>query len=266
MSEILEARNVALVFDIHGNLGALEAVLDDIEARSDIDLVVFGGDYALNGPQPAACVQRAMETGHPAIMGNTDEYLTTGYEVHGEDPVVEWTHGALDGRQLEWLAERPFDVSVAPPGKGDEPESLMHVVHANPVDTERPLLVEPHPYSEWAKTSEDEASELLAGERAQVTVLGHIHCPMAGRFDGHRVRAVGSVGFPWDGNQKAAYGLARWNGNGWTLQDIRLSYDTNAAIEALEQSGMPQVEARIESLEDASFAPLAEPDDSGETG
>lgn len=261
MSETIEARNVALVFDIHGNLRALEAVLEDIGNRSDIDAVIFGGDYAVNGPEPTECVRRVMETNHPAILGNTDEYLTTKYEAHREDPVVEWTQQQLGDAELEWLGARPFDISVAPPEEGDVPENRLHVVHANPVDTERPILVEPHAYSGWSMTSPEEADELLQNERAQMTVFGHIHYPMAGRFGDRRVRAVGSVGFPWDGNQKAAYGLARWNGDGWTLQDIRISYDTESVVEAILESGMPEAEARADSIRDASFVPLAPSDD-----
>ncbi|GEM_PF-375274 len=264
MTETIEARNVALVFDIHGNLRALEAVLEDIADRSEIDAVIFGGDYAVNGPEPTECVRRVMETSHPAILGNTDEYLTTKYEAHREDPVVEWTRQQLEDSQLDWLGARPFDVSVAPPEQGDVAENHLHVVHANPVDTERPILVEPHAYSGWSMTSPEEADELLQNERAQMTVFGHIHYPMAGRFGDRRVRAVGSVGFPWDGNQKAAYGLARWNGNGWTLQDIRISYDTESVVEAILESGMPEAEARADSIRDASFAPLAPSDDDDE--
>src|ERR671932_1665523 len=65
---------VAVVSDVHGNLLALEAVLADL-ADIQPDLVVYGGDMALGGPEPAAVVDRIRELGWPSVLGNTDEML-----------------------------------------------------------------------------------------------------------------------------------------------------------------------------------------------
>src|SRR5919202_3712281 len=65
---------VAVVSDVHGNLLALEAVLADL-AEVQPDVVVYGGDMALGGPEPAAVVDRIRELGWPSVLGNTDQVL-----------------------------------------------------------------------------------------------------------------------------------------------------------------------------------------------
>lgn len=65
---------VAIVSDVHGNFSALEAVISDLEALQP-DLVVHGGDLALNGPRPAECIDRIRELGWPGVVGNTDQAL-----------------------------------------------------------------------------------------------------------------------------------------------------------------------------------------------
>jgi predicted phosphodiesterase len=60
---------VAVVSDIHGNLSALEAILDDL-ARQQPDLVLHGGDLAANGSRPAEVIDRVRELGWPGVAGN----------------------------------------------------------------------------------------------------------------------------------------------------------------------------------------------------
>lgn len=268
-TEVLEARNVAFVYDVHGNQEALQAVLEDLEGR-EVDLVVFGGDYALNGPRPAETVEAIRQSELPAIRGNTDEYLLAdGVEQEGQgNPVVEWTRGELSEEQLEWMRQRPFAVRVAAPGMREEPGSHLLAVHATPTSLEDVLLVEEHPHKEWPVTDEEEAAAMVGDVRADVVVYGHIHSASAGVCGEQRVRSIGSVGFPWDGDRRAAYGLARWNGDGWVLQDIRVDYDWESVADEIETSGAPRAEARAASIRDAAFEPLApdEEEDGEEEG
>src|SRR3954468_13376047 len=64
----------AVVSDVHGNLTALDAVVDDL-ARREVDTVVHGGDRALAGAQGAEVVDRIRELGWPGVVGNVDELL-----------------------------------------------------------------------------------------------------------------------------------------------------------------------------------------------
>jgi predicted phosphodiesterase len=66
----------AVLFDVHGNLTALDAVLAEAQAEG-FDRLLFGGDLVLFGPEPAACVDRLRGLGDQlaAIKGNTDRYV-----------------------------------------------------------------------------------------------------------------------------------------------------------------------------------------------
>ena len=68
---------LAIVSDVHGNLIAFDAVIAAVQDESP-ELVVHGGDLALNGPRPAEVVDRVRELGWPGIVGNTDEVLWAG--------------------------------------------------------------------------------------------------------------------------------------------------------------------------------------------
>src|SRR5207247_9486302 len=67
---------IAVISDIHGNLWALEAVLQDLD-RLGPSQVIVAGDLALGGPRPAECVEFVRRRGYPAILGNTNEWLTS---------------------------------------------------------------------------------------------------------------------------------------------------------------------------------------------
>lgn len=251
----MRARRVALLYDMHGNSAALEAVLDDLDGK-DVDALAFGGDYALKGPRPAEVVDRIREFSTKAILGNTDEYLLSDDEPHASDPLVEWTNERLGASGRQWLFERPFETTVTPPG-GTSPTEDLKLVHATPTDIEAPLLLEDHPTAEWPRTSSKRASELLGDIQAGCVVYGHVHVASSGVVDGIRLRSVGSVGLPWDGDPRAAYAIASWDGDRWNIDDHRVDYDYESVARETE-SKLPDGEVSAESLRRASFEPFAE--------
>jgi predicted phosphodiesterase len=248
-----DVRRVALLYDVHGNATALEAVLDDVEARG-VDDVVLGGDYALKGPRPGRALElvRALEA--RAIRGNTDLYLR---DDDSDDEVVRWTRDRLTADPLDWLADRPFACRIAPEPDAD-PSQHLHVVHATPTDLEDVLLVEPHPFDGWPTTDIDDARAMLGDVEADLVAYGHIHVATSGTIAGQRVRSIGSVGMPWDGDRRAAYAIARWQEDHWGIEDVRVEYDWRSVVERLESSDAPRARARAESIRTARFDPLAE--------
>jgi hypothetical protein len=130
------------------------------------------------------------------------------------------------------------------------------VVHANPVDTVTPLHIEDHPHEPWTATTDEEVDELLGETEANLVAYGHIHNPAAGQVAGRRLKSLGSVGLPWDGDQRAAYGIAEWDGEVWEIEDVRVEYDWESVAEELERSQAPGSEEAAESLRQASFGPM----------
>lgn len=71
---------IAIISDIHGNLPAFEAVLEDL-LQSSPDLIFHGGDLATNGANPAAIVDQIRELGWPGVMGNAaDAQIASGMD------------------------------------------------------------------------------------------------------------------------------------------------------------------------------------------
>src|SRR2546428_14179981 len=96
---------IAVISDIHGNLWALQAVLQDLDTLGPSQVVV-AGDLALGGPRPAECVELIRRRGYPAIRGNTDEWLSSA-----PDPItdaISWAGAQLSDADRRYLAGLPF--------------------------------------------------------------------------------------------------------------------------------------------------------------
>ncbi len=205
---------LALLYDIHGNVRALEAVLADAE-RQGTTAFLIGGDVALFGPWPEETVARLDEL-EPAtsIRGNGERWTAD------PDAAPEWLRGATAAAR-EALGDELVAAHMALPASapiGDDTRAW----HGSPVSDVRSFLPEPG----------DDEAELLAGAREQRLIFGHTHVPFA------RAAAVGatelvnpgSVGMPLDGDHRAAYALLHDDG---TIEHRRVAYDHAAATTVL---------------------------------
>src|SRR5215218_8725806 len=160
-------RVIAVLYDVHGNLAALDAVLEDARAAG-AQRWLLGGDYALFGGWPAESVARLREL-QPAVWvrGNVDR----------------WTGDAT----ADELGRLPFEAEVAG----------ARVVHASPVSDLRSFGPGP---------GEDDA-ELLEGVTAARLLFGHTHVQFRRTAGEVELVNPGSVGYPLDGDRRAAYAL-----------------------------------------------------------
>ena len=159
----------AVLFDVHGNLAALDAVLAEAQAEG-FDRLLFGGDLVLFGPEPAACVDRLRGLGDQlvAIKGNTDRYV-----IDRQDEVTHWAHALGDDR-LAWLDALPAQLAV--------PEQDALLVHATPRGDEEMLMPE---------TPASEAAAMLAGVEQHTLLCGHVHIQYRRQLAGHEVDQPG---------------------------------------------------------------------------
>jgi putative phosphoesterase len=150
---------VAALYDVHGNVPALEAVLADVE-REGVDAIVFGGDLFL-GPQPAetAALVRSVEAAF--VRGNCDR-----------EP-DEWTRCKLDDETIAWSQGWPLTVEL---------DGVLYC-HAAPKDDMRPILTDASPPERF--------DEALEGIDARLVVAGHTHM----QFKRDRWVNAGSVGW-----------------------------------------------------------------------
>jgi diadenosine tetraphosphatase ApaH/serine/threonine PP2A family protein phosphatase len=200
---------LALLFDIHGNLPALEAVLDDARAR-DVGGYVLGGDYAVFGAWPAETVARLRELQDATwIRGNVDRWAA---------------EGAPDGEPaasgVAACRERLDAATVAELGALPESADLGHDTrawHASPKSDLRSFFPEPG----------DDEAELLEGVTDRRLVFGHFHLAFERTAaNGIELVGPGSVGIPLDGDHRAAYALLHPDGR---IERRRVAYDHAAS-------------------------------------
>jgi diadenosine tetraphosphatase ApaH/serine/threonine PP2A family protein phosphatase len=230
---------IAVISDIHGNLEALEAVLQDA-AREKVEGVICLGDVVGYGADPNACMDRVAAACRATVLGNHDVAARDLREAENFNEVareaIRWTSRKLTAENLRRLHHLPYDFV------SDD----TRYVHASPDD----------PPSWHYILTEQEAWSAFEACPEPVCFVGHSHVPLrvmlrAGRLVvldedtlqvGEEERAlinVGSVGQPRDGDWRASYVL--WDpGERWATSR-RVEYDVEGASRKILEAGLPEI-------------------------
>jgi predicted phosphodiesterase len=218
--------NVLALYDIHGNLDALEAVLADPRAGGP-DAVVVGGD-AVPGPFARATLDRLEQLGAPVrwVRGNGEREVAAavGAPQPAEDDVVgrfaAISAGELGDERARALGGLPLTLEL---------DGVLYC-HASPRRDDE-LLTRLSSAERWA--------DALAGAPARVVVGGHTHQQDDRLVDGRRFLNAGSVGLPYEGD-----GAARWLWVSDGAPELRTTaYDAAAAGERMIAAGWPDEES-----------------------
>ena len=224
---------VAALYDIHGNLPALEAALGDVEA----DLVVVGGDVA-PGPMVGEVLDRLSALDVPVrwVMGNGDREVVEGAGGLAPAELTAWTARRLSDEHRQLLASFEPTVAVDVDGLG-----AVLFCHGSPrSDTEIITQITPP----------ERLAPMLEGVDAGVVVCGHTHHQFDRTVDGVRVINAGSVGMPYQG-AAAAF----WLSLGPGVELRRTVYDVAAAIERMRATGMPDIDEMM--LQESLIEPVS---------
>lgn len=243
---------IAILADIHGNVPALEAVLDDLAAQA-VDEVLVGGDLVGRGPEGSRVTKRIRELGFEAIGGNHEDYLLAFR--HGEIPdewleteewaAARWMAAELDDEDADYLAQLPF--SLGRPG--------LRLVHGTPATNRSGI-------GPW--TGDDEVAEHWGEVEEGVLACAHTHRPLVRELDGGMVVNVGSVGLPFNRDHRAQYAIFSDDGRGtqWQVEMRQVDYDLERIFRVYDASGFLAeggVTARLLRLELEHAAPLLVP-------
>jgi putative phosphoesterase len=209
---------LALVYDVHGNLPALEAVIADAEAAG-VEGWVLGGDYALFGGWPAETVERLRSLERASWIRGNGERWTADPDAAPGNPVVPGAvaaaRAALGEETVADLASLPFSL----------PHEGILVCHGSPLSD----------VDSFAPDDGERDEKLLDGVDAGRVLFGHTHVPFA-RTSAGGVELVnpGSVGMPFDGDPRAAYALLDDDGR---FSHRRVEYDHRASAERVRDIG-----------------------------
>jgi predicted phosphodiesterase len=229
---------IGIISDIHGNLQALRAVLDALDAEGVVKILCTG-DIVGYGAYPEQCVELVRERGIVAVRGNHDDMVAyPGHEAMLRAEVrnaISWTREQLSEEMIEWLGQLPMETQYAG----------LDLVHSSHVF--RP---------EWHYVMDQRS--ITANFLFQTNSLafnGHTHLPLVGiHTRGQRPRLVmfrefslpkdnrylinvGSVGQPRDRNPEAAF--VTYETRDRRVKLHRVKYDVEAAQRAIRKADLP---------------------------
>jgi putative phosphoesterase len=207
---------VAALYDVHGNLPALEAVLADVE-REHVDAIVCGGDI-VSGPFPVEVFDRlaALPTVQ-FVRGNVECDVLARVEAHGAARAAE----ALGRARLREVARWPRTIELDVHGLG-----RVLFCHATPRSDDE-IFTRITPDAEIADAFPD---------REGVAVVGHTHVQFDRSIGGLRVVNPGSVGMPYEGRRGAFWALL-----GRDVSLRHTAYDIEAAADAIRTAGAEEL-------------------------
>ncbi len=225
---------VAVLSDIHGNIRALDAVLEEVE-NQQVDTLVFCGDVA-SGPFPGETLIRLMELAGRAhfVRGNSDRELVSAcdgflqFNPTGKETgksISAWSAQFVNQSQRDFLASFEENVVLEVRGLGK-----VLFCHGSPRSDEQIIT---------SLTPEADLEKILAGVNEKVIVCGHTHHQFDLRAGRYRVINSGSVGMPYEGKPGAYWAIL-----GPAVEFRRSEYDAEKAVEESLETGYPDLEYR----------------------
>ncbi len=236
---------LAVLSDIHGNLEALQRVLEDMESCA-VDEVVCLGDVIGYGPEPEACVQIVRDRNIPTVLGNHEKGVTQRAGRDWFNPVVRETLGKteamLSEESIDWIRSLPrFRV-----------EHGHYLVHGFPPQSVTTYLFE---------KENEEVAAILDVMSQEICFIGHTHeLALVSRTPSDMQRGeiepgerilppgprymvnAGSIGQPRDSDNRAKYVL--WDNEARRLTVRAVEYDVEATAKAILALGFPEQYAR----------------------
>ncbi|HYF64041.1 MAG TPA: metallophosphoesterase family protein [Herpetosiphonaceae bacterium] len=236
---------IAVISDLHGNLTALHAALDDIRRR-EITRIFCLGDLIGKGPRSAEVVDLSRAVCELTVRGNWDEFIL---DTSTDDPVKRWHQQQLGPERLGYLAGLPNTIEFLLSGR------QVRLFHASQVSVFHRIHMDDTPERHLAMF--DNTAFTGDGPPPSVVGYGDIHDAYVKNFAGHCLFNAGSVGNPLD-MPLAAYAIleGRYGDAApgpFSIQIARLPYDIEAEIRAAEELAMPDLPPYADELRTARY-------------
>lgn len=210
---------IGLISDVHGNLPALEAVLDDLPP---VDDVICAGDVVGYNPWPAECLERVRDIASVTVQGNHDRAVENPDRYAHNKMAragLEYAQSELSDAQIDWLTTRPKRTTIA--------DGMYRLVHSHPDPEQLGSYVRPAQFPEMRPYLDE----------YEGIVLGHTHVQHKATIDDRLIVNPGSVGQPRDRDPDAAYAVLDTEAQ--AVEFYRVEYDINRVITEVDAVGLP---------------------------
>ncbi len=229
----------AIIADVHGNLTAFEAVLDDMERRGGVDEIWCLGDVVGYGPDPHECLERLRQYNHVCVAGNHDWAAIGKISIADFNPdaalACQWTTGQLNKKDVRYLEKLPLALD----------RDIFKLVHGSPRE----------PIWEYIMST-GIARENFSFFQSPYCLVGHTHVPLVFKEEdgsctfsrlvdniglalgeSRLIINPGGVGQPRDGDPRASYAL--YDSDTKMVRLYRITYDIAAVQDRMMRKGLP---------------------------
>lgn len=224
---------IAVISDLHGNMQALEAVLNDIK-KENCKKIFCLGDIAMAGPEPSKTVDKIQQliadTDFTIIQGNTDEMISNCdnqmiHMLEENNPVMahalECDVTVLSEEQKNFLRDLPKQKEINING------IKILLVHGSPRKNNENIFPD---------LKIEEVEEMIAGTDANIIFCGHTHVPCGYQTNTKQtVVNTGSVGRPFSQEPKSCYAILEINDKEYTIKHNLVDYDYQTAAKILNE-------------------------------
>ena len=226
---------LGIITDIHSNIIALNAVLNEFKKRK-VDKIICCGDIIGIGPSPEETVQKIIDIKEKLIVvqGNHEQYLLKGLpkNVHDDKRKMsqdeirnhEWIHSMLSDSSKKFISEIPLSQNIEVENK------KIYIVHY-PLD-------EKENYKKFIKEPSIEECEELFNEKADIYLFGHTHSVSINTKENKWYINPGSLGCPLKSNVAKA-GILDIDENKVNFEQLNITYNVDEVIEEINKLKFP---------------------------
>jgi len=230
---------IAILADIHSNLAAFEAALEDLKTKGGFEKIWCLGDVVGYGPDPHQCIELLCQYDHVCVAGNHDWAAIGKMDTSDFNSVAAaacyWTTEQLTADDIQYLAGLPLDVH----------QDDFTLVHGSPRE----------PIWEYMLSAETARDNFSCFE-TDFCLVGHSHVPLVYESVGSTIMSSqfpedaslklgenrliinpGGVGQPRDGDPRASYAL--YDSEAGVIYHYRVEYDVLATQHKMDEQGLP---------------------------
>jgi predicted phosphodiesterase len=212
---------IAVIADIHGNVEALETVIEHIE-KQKVDQIIVVGDIVIGLPHSLECWEKVKTLECAVVRGNHERYL---FDLDSPNSPESWKterYAPIHQAYQQFSKETVAEMQALPAYYRVQDLLIVHASYRNDVDAVR------------ATSSERELEEMFAGSSEPFIIRAHNHVWFNCNWDSRKLYSIGSVGLPLNGDKEAQYGIAQETNGTWHLEKHYVPYDINKAIQSFE--------------------------------